>query len=158
MEDDLPKRPVFRDMRRDDLSTVVRLLSDDILGRNRETTGEEIDPSYTKAFDAIERDPNSRLIVADQDGKVIACMQLTTIPHLTFKGGTRLQIEGVRVDRRYRNRNVGAAMIDWARAFGHANECHLMQLTSNKDRLEALRFYEEQGFQPSHVGFKYYLR
>ena len=35
--------------------------------------------------------------------------------------------------------------------------CRLVQLTSNKDRADAVRFYEQLGFQPSHVGFKLYL-
>jgi len=102
-------------------------------------------------------DSNNRLIVADLDGEVIGCMQLTTIPHLTFKGGTRLQIEGVRVDKAFRGQKVGAAMIDWAVAFARAAGCHLVQLTSNRDRDDALRFYEGCGFRPSHIGFKHYL-
>lgn len=145
-------------MRRDDLPAVIRLLADDVLGQSREAAGEGMDPAYIEAFDAITLDPNNRLIVADQDGEVIACMQLTAIPHLTFKGGTRLQIEGVRVDQRYRGRKVGRTMIDWAIALADSTGCHLVQLTSNKDRGDALRFYEEQGFQPSHVGFKRCLR
>ncbi len=151
-------KPTFRDMRRDDLPAVVNLLADDFLGQSREAAGEDIDPAYVQALDAIGRDPNNRLIVADQDGEVIACMQLTTIPHLTFKGGTRLQIEGVRVDKRFRGLKVGAAMMDWAIAFADGTDCHVVQLTSNKDREDALRFYEEQGFLPSHIGFKRYLR
>ena len=158
MGDDLSKKPTFRDMRRDDLLDVIRLLADDVLGQNRETASEGIDPAYAEAFDAIERDANNRLIVADVSGEVIGCMQLTIIPHLTFKGGTRLQIEGVRVDKRYRSQKIGAAMIDWAIAFGRTEDCHVVQLTSNKDREDALRFYEERGFQASHVGFKLYLR
>ena len=150
--------PTFRDMRRDDLPAVIKLLAEDVLGQSREAAGEGIDPAYVLAFDAVARDPNNRLIVADLDGEAIACMQVTTIPHLTFKGGTRLQIEGVRVDKRYRGQKVGAAMIEWAIALADDTDCHLVQLTSNKDRGDALRFYEERGFQPSHIGFKRYLR
>jgi len=147
----------FREMCRDDVQNVVRLLADDRLGQAREASGDTGDPAYLEAFDVIERDSNNRLIVADLDGEVIGCMQLTTIPHLTFKGGTRLQIEGVRVDKAFRGQKVGAAMIDWAVAFARAAGCHLVQLTSNRDRDDALRFYEGCGFRPSHIGFKHYL-
>lgn len=152
-----PNALVFREARREDVPRIVRLLADDTLGQTREAQGDDLDPAYAEAFDAIAKDRNNRLIVGDIDGVVVSCMQLTTIPHLTFKGGTRLQIEGVRVDKAFRDRKIGAAMIDWAIAFGRKEGCHLVQLTSNKDRDDALRFYQAQGFEPSHIGFKHYL-
>lgn len=151
------KTPTFRDARREDTPTIVRLLADDALGRTRETYGASVDPAYLSAFDVIERDPNNRLIVADLDGEVIGCMQLTTIPHLTFKGGTRLQIEGVRIDKAFRGRKIGAAMIAWAVDVARAEGCHLVQLTSNKSRDDTLRFYRNLGFEPTHIGFKRHL-
>ena len=150
-------RPAFRDASRGDVAAIVALLSDDPLGQNREGSSRDIDPAYITAFDAIARDPNNRLIVADNAGDVIGCMQLTVIPHLTFTGGTRLQIEGVRVKGSHRGQGVGAAMIEWAVAYGQAQRCHVVQLTSNRSREDALRFYQELGFEPSHIGFKRYL-
>ncbi|MGI9417345.1 MAG: GNAT family N-acetyltransferase [Geminicoccaceae bacterium] len=151
--------PVFRDARHEEVPAIVALLADDALGRSREAFGASapVDPAYAAAFEAIERDPNNRLIVADLEGEVAGCMQLTTIPHLTFKGGTRLQIEGVRVKERFRSRKIGAAMIDWAIAVARAESCHLVQLTCNRERGDARRFYESRGFTPTHVGFKLYL-
>ncbi|MDH3658640.1 MAG: GNAT family N-acetyltransferase [Alphaproteobacteria bacterium] len=154
---DLPKTLTFRDARRDDVPSIVRLLADDALGRSREAWGDAVDPAYLRAFDAISSDPNNRLIVADVDDEIAGCMQLTAIPHLTFKGGTRLQIEGVRVKDSFRGRQLGAAMIAWAIAWAEGEGCHLVQLTSNKARKDALRFYESQGFEPSHIGYKRYL-
>lgn len=148
---------IMREARRDEVPAIVALLVDDSLGRAREAAGGAADPVYFDAFDAIDRDPNNRLIVADLDGEVVGCMQLTAIPHLTFKGGTRLQIEGVRVKSGVRGRKIGAAMMDWAVASAEELGCHLVQLTSNKTRADALRFYEEHGFEPSHVGYKRYL-
>ncbi|MEZ5932940.1 MAG: GNAT family N-acetyltransferase [Alphaproteobacteria bacterium] len=150
----LPPGLIFREAGRDDVPAMVRLLADDALGRSREAVGDDVDPAYISAFEAIGQDPNNHLIVADLDGAVIGCMQLTAIPHLAFRGGTRLQIEGVRVDQAYRGRRVGAAMIDHALAVARARGCHLVQLTSNRQRPDALRFYQRLGFAPSHVGFK----
>lgn len=151
-----PSTTTFRDADADDISAIVSLLADDALGQAREAYGNDLDPAYLEAFEAIARDANNRLIVAERDGEVIGCMQLTSIPHLTFKGGTRLQIEGVRVHKAYRGRKVGAAMIDWAVAFASTQGCHLVQLTSNRSREDALRFYQDLGFEPSHIGFKRY--
>ncbi len=152
-----PSKPVFRDAAREDVKAVVALLADDELGQTREASGHGLDPAYWKAFEAIERDPNNRLIVADLDGEVIGCMQLTTIPHLTFTGGTRLQVEGVRVKETFRGQKIGELMIEWAVAYGQARHCHVVQLTSNQSRKDAIRFYEKLGFEPSHIGFKQYL-
>lgn len=153
----LQKTLTFRDALLDDLPVIVRLLADDMLGKDREAGGNGLAPSYLSAFDAIEHDSNNRLIVADLVGKVVGCMQVTIIPQLTFKGGRRLQIEGVRVDKAARGQQVGRAMVNWAIDFARAKGCHLVQLTSNKHREDALRFYESLDFQPSHIGFKYDL-
>lgn len=151
--------PIFRDARREEVPAIISLLANDALGRNREAFGASapVDPAYLAAFDAIERDPGNRLIVADLEGEVAGCMQLTTIPHLTFKGGTRLQIEGVRIKEAFRARKLGAAMIDWAIAVARAEGCHLVQLTCNRERADARRFYEGRGFEPTHVGYKLYM-
>jgi GNAT superfamily N-acetyltransferase len=148
----------FRDAERPDVAAIIQLLADDALGKSRESCGEAEDPAYLDAFAAIGRDPNNRLIVADLNGRVIGCMQVTLIQHMTFRGGVRLQIEGVRIDADFRGRQVGAAMFEWAMAFGRERGCHLVQLTTNKGRGDARRFYEKLGFEPSHVGYKCYLR
>lgn len=155
---DLPSGLTFRDARIEEVPAIVELLADDALGRSREAFGDAVDPAYLTAFEAIDRDPNNRLIVADVDGEVAGCLQLTAIPHLTFKGGVRLQVEGVRVKESFRGRRIGGAMMAFAIASARSEGCHLVQLTSNKSRKDALRFYEDQGFEPSHIGYKLYLR
>lgn len=144
----------FRDARRADVPSIIRLLADDALGRSREHDGDGQDPAYLEAFEIIDADPENRLIVADLDGRVVGCMQLTFIPHMTFRGGTRLQIEGVRVDPGLRARRIGTAMIRWAIELGRERKCHLAQLTTNQVRQDARRFYENLGFEPSHIGYK----
>lgn len=147
----------MRDAERQDIPEVIRLLAHDDLGKARENDGGEDDTAYRTAFDEIERDPKNRLIVADLDGQVVGCMQITTIPHMTFRGGTRLQIEGVRVDHDFRSQDVGGEMMRWAIGLGREAGCHLIQLTTNKTRKEAQRFYEKVGFKPSHIGYKFDL-
>lgn len=149
------QQTVFRDARRADLQSIVGLLADDVLGSTREST--TATDSYRKAFEAIDADPNNRLIVAEIDGEVMGTLQLTYIPGLTYTGGERAQIEGVRVAGDLRGRGVGQAMLTWAIEEARSHGCRVVQLTSDRQRPEALRFYQKLGFRPSHMGLKYHL-
>jgi len=149
------ERVQFRDARRDDLETIVRLLAADSLGSWREAIGNGALPeAYMRAFDTIDRDANNRIIVGDLDGKIVACLQLTFIPGLTYAGGMRAQIEGVRVDQELRGSGVGRALIEYAIKLSREKACVLVQLTTDKRRPEALAFYQALGFSASHEGMK----
>jgi len=140
-----------------DLPAIVALLAEDTLGEKREDPSLPLDTRYEKAFAAIERDPNQRLIVAQLDGRVVGCLQLTFIPGIAFKGAWRGLIEAVRVAGDLRGRGLGAVLIEYAveqcRAFG----CGMVQLTSHKSRKRAHAFYERLGWDRSHEGFKLQL-
>jgi GNAT superfamily N-acetyltransferase len=142
---------IFRDARRDELPAIVALLADDILGADRETGP---DDAYQNAFDDIAADPRSRLIVADVEGQVAGTLQLTLIPGLSRHGMLRAQIEGVRVAAPWRGQGVGRALIGWAIEEARRRGCGLVQLTSDKRRADAIRFYEALGFTPTHEGLK----
>ncbi len=150
-------RVIFRAARRDDLAEIVRLLADDDLGQTRERHENPLPDAYVTAFAAIEADARNELVVAERDAQVVGCLKLTFMPSLTLQGGERLQIEGVRVDRRWRGHGIGEAMFGWAIDRARAHGCRLVQLTTNKDRPDAQHFYEQLSFEPTHVGFKLYL-
>jgi GNAT superfamily N-acetyltransferase len=144
--------PIFRPATRADVPAIVALLADDMLGAARE--GDPADPVYLAAFDAIMADPNELLAVAEVDGAVAGAVQIGFIPGLSRKGAWRGQIEGVRVAARFRGRGLGAAMIRWAVAQCRARGCVVAQLTTDKRRADAHRFYERLGFVRSHEGMK----
>ncbi len=137
-----------------DLPTIIGLLAADSFGRLRETPGEPLDACYRAAFAAIEADPNQALVVGERDGRVIACLQLSFIPGLSRRGAWRGLVEGVRVAEDARNGGVGEAMMRWVIAHCRARGCALVQLTTDRRREDAQRFYLRLGFQPSHVGMK----
>jgi GNAT superfamily N-acetyltransferase len=147
----------FREATADDLAEIVRLLADDPLGATRETPGEEIPEAYFTAFAAIEKDPNNAVIVAELGGRIAGTLQLTFIPGLTYTGGERAQIEGVRVAAEARGHGVGQAIIGWAIEQARARGCRVVQLTTDRQRPDAIRFYQKMGFRPSHMGMKYPL-
>lgn len=143
----------FRKALGTDLLAIVRLLADDELGMNREDGIGDIF-SYRSAFLDIDADPNQFLCVVEDDGQVVGTLQLTFIPGLSRGGAKRGQIEAVRVARDRRNEGIGRAMFDWAIEQCHVQSCALVQLTTDKARPDAHRFYESLGFEASHVGYK----
>ena len=150
--------PVFRRAVRSDLPDIVRMLADDALGSQREDYVLPLGGSYYTAFEAIDRDPNNELVVAESNGKVVAVLQLTYIPYLTYRGSWRALIEGVRVDSSLRSSGIGRKLFTWAIERARNKGCHLVQLTSDKARPGAIRFYEALGFVASHEGLKLQLK
>jgi GNAT superfamily N-acetyltransferase len=148
---------LFREARDEDLPAILALLGDDPLGKYRELAlaeRAEIPAGYKAAFKAIAADPRNLLHVAECGGAVVGCFQLTFIPGLTYQGGERAQIEGVRVSQAMRGRGVGKAMMAYAIAQAKARGCVLVQLTTDKRRKEAHEFYRALGFVASHEGMK----
>ena len=138
-----------------DLPAIVRMLADDELGARRERVEDPLPASYMSAFEAIARDPNNELVVGvDAVGSLIAVFQLTFTPHITHQGGWRATIEGVRVASHLRGSGVGGELFRWAIARAGERGCHVLQLSTDKQRPEAKRFYESLGFVASHQGMK----
>jgi GNAT superfamily N-acetyltransferase len=140
-----------------DVSAIVRMLAEDEISAQRERFETPLPQGYYDAFEAIERDPNNELIVAEADGEVIGTLQLMFLPSISYQGATRAQVESVRVAQRLRGQGIGAEMMEWALARARQRGCHLMQLTSHKSREDAHRFYEKLGFTKSHIGMKIHL-
>jgi GNAT superfamily N-acetyltransferase len=148
---------VFRLATRRDVPDIVRMLADDPLGARRESFTSPLPASYDAAFDAVDRDPNNELVVATLSDRVVGVLQITFIPYLTYRGGWRALIEGVRVDASVRSGGIGTRLFEWAIARARERGCHMVQLTSDKSRPDAIRFYESLGFVASHEGLKLHL-
>ena len=143
---------VLRRAERADLPALLGLLAADQLGAHRECA-DDLTP-YEAAFAAIDADPAQLLVAATADDRLVGTFQLTFIPGLARRGALRAQIEAVRVAAEYRNRGLGAAMMRWAIDEARSRGCALVQLTSDRTRADAHRFYERLGFVASHEGFK----
>jgi GNAT superfamily N-acetyltransferase len=131
------------------------MLADDPLGAQRESP-DDLAP-YLVALERLSADPNQRLVVAVREGRVVGTLQLTIIPGLSRRGATRSIIEGVRVHADERGSGLGTRFIEWAIEESRRAGCQLVQLTSDKSRTDAHRFYERLGFEASHEGFKLQL-
>lgn len=147
-------RGTIRRATRADLPAIVKLHSEDVLGRTREAYADPLPELYYGAFERINADPNQFYAVLEQNGLVIGALQLTFIQGLTHKGAVRAQIEAVQIAERLRGQRLGEALVRWAVDYARRKGAHMAQLTSNKSRLDAHRFYERLGFKRSHEGFK----
>jgi GNAT superfamily N-acetyltransferase len=149
---------ILRDARRDEVAAIVAMLADDMLGGSREVTTEPLPQGYYDAFDALARDPNNRLLIAERDGDVVGTLQLTFIHGLSRQGAKRALIEAVRVAAPFRGKGLGEEIIRAAVEIARQAGCSMVQLTTDKSRKDAHRFYERLGFVASHEGMKLTLR
>jgi ribosomal protein S18 acetylase RimI-like enzyme len=142
----------IRRARLEDVGVIVAMLADDPLGSGRERIERPLPPSYFQAFEVIENDPNIQLVVAEQDGAVVGCLQLCILAGLSSQGASRALVEDVRVASHCRSRGIGEQMLQWAVAEARTKRCKLVELLTDNTRVNAQRFYKRLGFQPSHVG------
>jgi len=146
---------IFRAAKREDVIEIVKMIANDKLGKLREGFKEPLPEKYYVAFENIKNDSNQELIVLEdeQDG-IIGTLQLSFIQYLTYQGGVRAQIEAVRVREDQRGKSIGEQMFMWAIERSKERGAHLIQLTTDKKRPKALKFYERLGFSATHEGMK----
>ena len=145
---------VFRTALLADVPAIVALLADDDLGSQREIIGTPLDQRYVDAFEALEADANQRLVVVADGDEIIGTLQLSFIPGIARMGSWRGQIEAVRIAAHRRDSGLGQKMFEWAISECKSRGCNLVQLTTDKSRTDAHRFYEKLGFKASHEGYK----
>jgi GNAT superfamily N-acetyltransferase len=145
----------FRKATENDVSTIVEMIADDELGKKRENFKNPLPIEYLNAFKKIKDDENQELIVLEnENAEVIGTMQLSFIQYLTYQGGIRAQIEAVRIRKDQRGLGVGKTMFEWAINRAKKRNAHLLQLTTDKKRPKAIKFYESLGFKDTHQGMK----
>ncbi|MEV6413506.1 GNAT family N-acetyltransferase [Kribbella sp. NPDC051718] len=138
-----------------DVPGIVAMLADDEIGAGRENPA-DLAP-YQAAFAAIDADPNQFLVVAERNGELIGTLQLTFVPGLSRQGATRALVEAVRVASSARGTGLGTTLMQWSIEEARARGCSILQLTSDKARVDAHRFYHQLGFAQTHEGFKLQL-
>ncbi len=146
---------IFRKATIEDLPVIIKMIANDSLGKTRENFTSPLPKAYTEAFKNIDADPNQELIVLENiDSEIIGTLQLSYIQYLTYQGGIRAQIEAVRIREDLRGKGIGRQLFEWAINRAKQRGAHLLQLTTDKKRPEAIQFYEKLGFKASHEGMK----
>lgn len=146
---------IFRDATPADIPTILAICDAGTAGGPRAVDPSTYtDPRYRAAFDAIAADRNHRLVAVESEGEVIATLQLSFLPGITQFGMWRCILEHVHVRADRRGGGIGSQMVRWAIEEARARGAGMVQLTSNKMRTDAHRFYRALGFVQSHEGFK----
>ncbi len=153
----MDKELKFRLATKDDLLDIVRMLSDDTLGATREIFSDELSDNYINAFEKINVDQNQELTIVEMNGNKVATFHLTFIQYLTHHGGLRAQIEAVRTNSDFRGKGIGKKVFEYAINRAKKKGCILLQLTTDKKRPAAIKFYEAIGFVSTHEGMKFKL-
>ncbi|AFL82591.1 sortase-like acyltransferase [Aequorivita sublithincola DSM 14238] len=149
----------FRKATINDISKIVEMIADDELGKTRENFRTPLPNEYYEAFENIDTDKNQELIVIENDNsEIIGTLQLSFLQYMTYQGGIRAQIESVRIRKDQRGIGLGKKMLEWAINRAQERKAYLLQLTSDKKRPKALRFYENLGFITSHEGMKMHFK
>lgn len=150
-------QPVIRIATREDLPGIVRLLADDKLGAAREDAHETLNNRYVAAFNDIVANAGNDLVVMEQDGDCVGCLQIMILPGFDRLGARRAFFEGLRIAMHLRGQGHGRALLQWAIEHARQKKCEFVQLAVNKNRSDAIRFYETLGFTCEHEGMKYSL-
>ena len=145
---------IFRLATKEDVPDIVRMLADDVLGADRENADDAHADKYLNAFDRIVAAPNQELTVVEMNGELVGTFQLTFIHYLIHEGGLRVLVEAVRTNSKYRGQGIGKRMFAYIVNRAKERGAYMVQLTSDKKRVDAIRFYEAIGFKPSHEGMK----
>ena len=149
---------IFRKATKKDIQAIVEMIADDALGKTRENFQIPLPKTYYNAFENINNDHNQELIVVENNNsELVGTLQLSFIQYLTYQGGVRAQIEAVRIRKGNRGTGLGTKMFQWAILRAKEKEAHVLQLTTDKKRPDAIQFYEKLGFVTSHEGMKLHL-
>ena len=150
---------IFRKATKKDVPSIIKMLANDKLGKKRENYQDPLPSIYEVAFEKIDTDQNQELIVVEDTNKeIIGTLQLSFIQYLTYKGGIRAQIEAVRIREDVRGKGIGQKMFEWAIKRAKDRNAHLLQLTVDRKRPDAITFYEKLGFQSTHEGMKIHFK
>lgn len=144
----------FRPAGAADLDALLELLGGDSISSGRSGHSSEPTAAVVRAFEWIGRSADNELIVAERDGGVVGMLQLTLIPGLARGGMIRALIESVHVRADLRGNGIGAALMQHALQRARERGAGIAQLTSDRRRTDAHRFYDRLGFVASHLGMK----
>ncbi|MEM7673914.1 MAG: GNAT family N-acetyltransferase [Verrucomicrobiota bacterium] len=149
---------IFRDATETDLPQLVEMLEDDFLAKGREDLSIPLNPAYLEFLERVSKNPDIRLIVAELAHELVGMLQITFIPQFHYIGSWTCELECVRVSSQRRGQGIGGKMLHWSIEQARKRGCRSVQLTTNLSRIDAIRFYEKEGFAYSHAGMKFSIQ
>ena len=110
-----------------------------------------------RVFAEISASPSHELLVAEDRGEVVGTLVLLIVPNLSHGARPWALVENIIVNEQYRRQGIGRLLMNYA--VGKAKEagCYKIELSSNKRRKGAHKFYRSMGFELSAHGFRLYF-
>lgn len=106
----------------------------------------ELAPNANRILEDQIKSPACDVLVADDDGKIVASGLLYYID-IPARGRPFALMEGLVVDSRSRNQGIGSAMIAELIRLARRRDCYKLIFTSGFDREDAHKLYEKLGFK-----------
>ena len=141
-----------REATADDFDALLRLLDgmDESMYAGRSHAGE---PDVRSLYDSVLADPDQRLLVAEDGGRLVGSAHLMVLRHFGRSLSRSGVVEGVVVEPAYRRGGVGAALMRAVAEAARRAGCYKLALTSNVARTGAHRFYSRLGWKRTHYGY-----
>ena len=109
---------------------------------------EEQDMSLWRAkLRRFEADDNMHLLVLEEDGMVVASVQMAIIESLTHNVRPFAVVENVVTHFDHRNRGYASALLARATEIARARGCYKMSLETGSNKESTLNFYRRNGFE-----------
>ncbi|MDE5670014.1 MAG: GNAT family N-acetyltransferase [Eubacterium sp.] len=97
-------------------------------------------------FNAILKDKNHHIIVAEEDGKIVSSCVCIIIPNLTHNQQPYALIENVVTDKAYRKLGLASACLSFAKQIAVADNCYKMMLLTGSKKRSTHKFYRKNGY------------
>jgi len=110
-----------------------------------------------RVYAQIRAMPGYELLVAEEEGEVVGSVVLLIVPNLSHRASPWAVVENLIVTQQQHRQGIGRQLMKDAIARARGAGCYEIQLSSNKTRDEAHRFYESLGFEASAHGFRLYF-
>lgn len=101
---------------------------------------------WENLLEKYEKDENMHLLVAQEDGKVVASVQMAIVETLTHNVRPFAVIENVVTHAEYRNRGYASALLQRATEIAKERNCYKVFLETGSNRESTLNFYRNNGF------------
>ena len=97
-------------------------------------------------WNQILHDENHHIIVAEENGRIVASCVCVIIPNLTHGQRPYAFVENVITDEQYRKRGFATQCLNYARELAKKENCYKLMLLTGSKQESTLQFYEQAGY------------
>ena len=103
--------------------------------------------AWTELLGKFEKDENMYLLVLEENGVVVASVQMAIIESLTHNVRPFAIVENVVTHESYRNKGYASALLAEVTEIARKKGCYKISLETGSNRESTLNFYRKNGFE-----------